>query len=180
MKQQEIFKKVGTILHELNDQYEYLGNSDVQLNDLELELFVANAHFLAEHSEVLRKLNAQNQPPAVPAVPALPEPPKKQEERYFEPVVQQASPEPEPIAPPNPAEPKPAKSEDKPVPHIDLAANGADDDFSVMRREEPEVIKHELVLDESEIWEDEDDTGFEISDVSEVETRSRAAKGRNP
>ena len=164
MKQQEIFKKIGNILKELNDQYEFLGGVDIQqLNDLELELFVANAHFLAEHSEVLRKLNQQNLPP-IPAVKE--EPPKKQAEKYFEPVVQQAKPAPEPVAPPKP---EPDQVEDKPAPHIDLTANGADDDFSVVRREEPGVIKHELILDESQNWEDEEDSGFEIEEVPEPE-----------
>ena len=165
MKQQEIFKKIGNILKELNEQYEYLGSVDVQqLNDLELELFVANAHFLAEHSEVLRKLNQQNLPPA-PVTKQ--EPKKKLAEKYFEPVVQQAKPE--PVVPAKPVEPEPDELEDNPVPHIDLTANGADDDFSVVRREEPGVIKHELILDESQNWEDEEDTGFEIEEAPEPE-----------
>lgn len=167
MKQQEIFKKIGNILKELNDQYEYLGGVDVQqMNDLELELFVANAHFLAEHSEVLRKLNQQN----LPQLPSVKEEPhKKHPEKYFEPVVQQATPAPEPAIPEKSVEPEPDAIEDNPVPHIDLSANGADDDFSVMRHEEPGVIKHELVLDESKNWEDEEDTGFEIEEVTEPE-----------
>src|ERR1700753_3723281 len=82
MKQQEVFKKIGTILKELNDQYEYLKETESDLNDLELELFVANAHFLADHSEVLRKLNIHNNPRQ--AVPQEPE--KPAEERFFEPV----------------------------------------------------------------------------------------------
>src|ERR1700744_902620 len=86
MKQQEVFKKIGIILKELNDQYEYLVNNETDLNDLELELFVANAHFLADHSEVLRKLNQQ--------AAATPKPAPKPEEKFFEPVVQQAAPKP--------------------------------------------------------------------------------------
>jgi len=161
MKQQEVFKKIGTILKELNDQYEYLGEATDQLNDLELELFAANAHFLADHSQVLRKLNAQNA--QLPVIKE--EAPKPAEEKYFEPVVQQLPPE----APAKPVEVEVTKPvEDTPVPHIDLSANGADDDFSYIRQE-PEVIKHELILDESENWEDEDDTGFEIGDVVEPE-----------
>jgi hypothetical protein len=163
MKQQEIFKKIGNILKELNEQYEYLGSVDSQqLNDLELELFVANAHFLSEHSEVLRKLNQQN---LSPAPVTKQEPQKKPAEKYFEPVVQQAKPE--PVVPAKPVEPEPEELEDNPVPHVDLTANGADDDFSVVRREEPGVIKHELILDESQNWEDEEDTGFEIEEAPE-------------
>lgn len=158
MKQQEVFKRVGTILKELNDQYEYLKETEKELNDLELELFVANTHFLADHSEVLRKLNLQNH--AQQAVPQ--EPDKKPEVKFFEPVVQQvkavSQDEPEPEAAPV----KDNQVEDKPVPHIDLSANGADDDFSVVRREEPPVIRHELELDEADLVEDEDDTGFDL------------------
>jgi len=166
MKQQEVFKKIGTILKELNDQYEYLGSDDNQLNDLELELFVANAHFLADHSSVLRKLNMQNA--VTPPVPVKAEA-GKTEEKYFEPVVQQTKPAPEPEASAEPTEVETTSQvDDAPVPHIDLSANGADDDFSYARQE-PEVIKHELVLDESEIWEDEDDTGFEIEEAAEIE-----------
>lgn len=57
MKTQNIFKKVGGILAEINEQYEYLSQSSENLNDLELELLSANADFLAEHIKVLRKLN---------------------------------------------------------------------------------------------------------------------------
>jgi len=54
--------------------------------------------------------------------------------------------------------------DDKPVPHIDLTANGADDDFSVVRHDKPEVIRHELELSEADVWEDDDDTGFELEE----------------
>jgi len=176
MKQQEVFKKIGTILKELNDQYEYLKETESELNDLELELFVANTHFLADHSEVLRKLNLQNN--AQQAVPQ--EAAKKPEEKFFEPVVQQLKPVPpeEPKPEPEPApEPgaKPVKEnqvEDKPVPHFDLAANGADDDFSVMRRDEP-VIRHELELDEADLAEDEDEAGFEPEATAKHEDKPK-------
>ncbi len=59
MKQQEVFKKTGAIIKELNEQYEYLQSTADNLNDLELELFVANTHFLKDHAEILRKLNLQ-------------------------------------------------------------------------------------------------------------------------
>jgi hypothetical protein len=68
MKQQEILRKIGNILKELNEQYEYLHAEEAHLNDLELELFAANAKFLTDHTEILRKVNAQNfnHPPALP------------------------------------------------------------------------------------------------------------------
>ncbi len=57
MNKKEIFKKVGTILNELNEQYEYLSKSPDNLNELELELFSANANFLSDHLSILVKLN---------------------------------------------------------------------------------------------------------------------------
>jgi hypothetical protein len=173
MKQQEVFKKIGTIIKELNEQYDYLETTKGQLNDLELELFVANAHFLAEHSEVLRKLNLQNTPAIAP----------KSEisfgEKYFEPVVQQANPvtgiKPEiedtlSLPPDTPAKPIEAEitntnTADMPLPHIDLTANGADDDFSYIRQE-PETIRHELILDDTQNWEEEDE-GFDNNELTE-------------
>jgi hypothetical protein len=59
MKQQEILKKIGNILKELNEQYEYLHAEEAHTNDLELELFAANAKFLTDHTEILRKINVQ-------------------------------------------------------------------------------------------------------------------------
>lgn len=62
MKQQEVFKKIGVIIKELSDQYEYLKTIDGQLNELELELFIANSHFLTDHVVILNKLNAKMAP----------------------------------------------------------------------------------------------------------------------
>lgn len=56
MNKQEILKKIGNIIQELNEQHQYL--SQVQkINILELELFTANADFLIDHIEILKKLN---------------------------------------------------------------------------------------------------------------------------
>lgn len=57
MKAHNIFKKVGSILAEINEQYQYLSESKENLNDIELELLSANADFLAEHVKVLKKIN---------------------------------------------------------------------------------------------------------------------------
>ena len=56
MQQNEIFKKIGTIVNEIYGQYQYLSDNPEQLNDLELELLSANSDFLAEHVKVLRKV----------------------------------------------------------------------------------------------------------------------------
>ena len=57
MNKKEILKKVGGILAELNEQYQYLSQSPDNLNDLELELFSANANFLSDHLSILVKIN---------------------------------------------------------------------------------------------------------------------------
>lgn len=57
MKQEALFKKLGNILSELNEQYSYLSQNPEQLSELELELFLANANFLAEHIQIIKKLN---------------------------------------------------------------------------------------------------------------------------
>ncbi|MDN3583869.1 hypothetical protein [Mucilaginibacter flavus] len=126
MKQMDVFKKIGGILQELNDQYDYLRAESSDLNELELELFVANAQFLRDHAEILRKMHEREAPviekqeppvvipepviekpkPAIPPTASKPEP--IYERRFFEPVVQQKpvietklelSTEPEPIVP---------------------------------------------------------------------------------
>ena len=57
INQSNIFKKIGHILNELQDQYEFLSENPEQLSELELELFLANANFLSDHVEIVRKLN---------------------------------------------------------------------------------------------------------------------------
>jgi hypothetical protein len=65
MKQEALFKKLGNILAELNDQYQFLSQNPEQLSELELELFLANANFLADHIHIIKKLNLPAQAPAV-------------------------------------------------------------------------------------------------------------------
>lgn len=57
MNKKEIFKKVGVIISELNEQFEYLSQNPDNLNELELELFAASADFLSDHVSILLKLN---------------------------------------------------------------------------------------------------------------------------
>jgi len=57
INQSNIFKKIGYILNELQDQYQFLSENPEQLSELELELFLANANFLSDHVEIVRKLN---------------------------------------------------------------------------------------------------------------------------
>lgn len=67
MKQEALFKKLGNILNELNEQYQFLSQNPEQLSELELELFLANANFLTDHIQIIKKLNLPVQVPAVPA-----------------------------------------------------------------------------------------------------------------
>lgn len=66
MKQSDIFKKIGQILNELNEQYQYLAQNPHELNELELELFHANANFLTDHVQIVKKLNSKLTQKALP------------------------------------------------------------------------------------------------------------------
>ncbi|MDN3549600.1 hypothetical protein [Mucilaginibacter aquaedulcis] len=194
MKQMDVFKKIGGILKELNDQYDYLAADSNDLNELELELFVANAHFLKDHAEILRRLHERSlpthtAPPAETPEPVIekptvaPTPEKKQEpvheQHYFEPVVQQKlttekfelSPTTElPVQPPyNPVAPEPIitpEHEEEPVAQIDLTTESPVVDSYSFEREDPELLKQELEIDAASEWEDEDDQ-FEQEELTE-------------
>ena len=56
IKQEAIFKKVGFILEELNEQYQFLAQNAEKFGDLELDLFLANANFLADHIQIIKKI----------------------------------------------------------------------------------------------------------------------------
>jgi hypothetical protein len=147
MKQKEVMNKIGGIIKELNEQYEYLQGTGENLNNLELELFVSNARFLTDHIEILCKLNSQNSDNKLPS----PGQEKNPEQNYFEPVVHQTDDnltETEKVKTPQP--------EEQPVPHVDLGTAAAEDSYSYIRQE-PETIRHELVLDESMNWDDDED-----------------------
>jgi len=69
MNQQEILKKIGVIISELTDQYNYLEASSNSFNSLELELFMANANFLTDHIEILKKIHGQASSATLPTAP---------------------------------------------------------------------------------------------------------------
>lgn len=62
MNKKIIFQKIGGILSEINEQYQYLSGNMENINDLELELFVANANFLSEHATILKRINEAQVP----------------------------------------------------------------------------------------------------------------------
>lgn len=155
MKQEEVFKKIGGIIREINEQYEYLETTGGVYNDLELELMVANSHFLSDHIEILRKLNvhAVQTPAPIPqplpvAVEESPQPiaPKTEtapeplpEPRYFEPVVSQA--------PGVEVEQEPATNADTPhnnhIVEFDIARPGEDHIDHLSEAEEADAIVRE-------------------------------------
>jgi len=204
MKQKEVFKKIGGIIQELSDQYEYLKTVPDDLNDLELELFVANAHFLTDHIEVLCKLNLQNRTKRSVEKPEKTEKTEKPEiayeQKYFEPVVQQMKhnsdkaeekKEKEPLKAIEPEKIPAGKVAETPkketrqvdleisannqheeyeAPEIDLTSAAPADSYSFIR-EEPETIRHELILDD-EMDPDEDET-LELEKEPVKETKKR-------
>jgi hypothetical protein len=133
MKQQEVFKKIGGIIKELNDQYEYLKTVDGKLNELELELFIANSHFLTDHVVILDKLNAQ-----LNIAPKLIEEPKPVAgEKFFEPLVQAAIP-----------------VEQDEMPEADLALNNNETIRHELILDESEVWEDEDEIQEAEVIEE--------------------------
>ena len=178
MKQQEVFKKIGGIIAELNEQYEYLKTIEGSLNELELELFLANSNFLTDHVLILSKLNAQNaaQASQVTSAPVISEPKNDTQEHsqnYFEPLVSIANPEvkSKPDESPLDVYKGTAYKNDNPVPSIDLKTGTDEGSYSFMHEDEPETIRHELVLDEADLDdEDEPYTNEAINDeVEEIE-----------
>jgi hypothetical protein len=155
MKQQEVFKKIGGIIKELNDQFEYLKTIDGPLNELELELFLANSHFLGDHVLILTKLNSQN----TEVKKKVQKPEAPHEQNFFVPLVHTP-----PLVKTH-DKPSETAKDDNPVPKIDLGAS-SEDSYSFMHEDEPETIRHELILDEAD-WVDEDEP-YEPNTVHEA------------
>ena len=173
MKQQEIVKKIGVILKELQDQYEFIEQTKEPINDLELELFVANGHFLTDHIEILRKINEQTLK-AQSVKQTIKKSSSTISEKFFEPVIQPVriapekkepaaeyadfepaeepavnAPEQEPYTEPEVQilpEPEP---EITPAPYyFEEPATPITEEPEPSVKEEP-VIRHELVLDDT-------------------------------
>jgi hypothetical protein len=178
MKQKEVVKKIGGIIQELSDQYEYLQTVTGDLNDLELELFVSNAHFLTDHIEILCKLNLQND--KAKKTPVERQETVAYEQKYFEPVVQQMKhateekPAKEPVKPVEKETPKKEKQEDLPAPEINLVAEAPEDNYALVP-EEPETIRHELVIDEAMDLDDDEENAPEIDASKGTKKRKTAA-----
>ncbi|WP_461453400.1 hypothetical protein [Mucilaginibacter sp.] len=166
MKQQEVFKKIGGIIKELSDQYEYLKTTDEPLNELELELFLANSNFLTDHLLILTKLNAQNTSTLKIDPSQKVEAPYEQ--TYFEPLVRISTPEPHSIKEKNIIEAPKQPINDTPVPTIDLEAGSIEDTYALTHEDETETIRHELILDEAD-WEEEQDSPAIVQQETDLE-----------
>ncbi|RVU00158.1 hypothetical protein EOD41_14455 [Mucilaginibacter limnophilus] len=214
MKQQDVFKRIGAILQELTEQYDYLAKNLDEFDEVELELFIASSHFLADHAEILRKLKLHKTsekqqevpkplPPApqvkeiplaveTPAEPEpiiIPEPveevkqpsaetpaPEKpavvHEQKFFEPVVQQLK----PILQPTPLKPEINEAEttgqSSDLPDVETH-NATGEKSEQPSAEEPETIRHELIIDDADLWEDEDEEGdqelYSLDAIEEIE-----------
>lgn len=150
MKQQEVFKKIGGIVTEINDQYQYLLTAGDIYNDLELELLLANANFLADHIEILRKVNAAAAKAAAEA-PLVVLPPSP----LPAPVVVE-----KPIAEPHFFAPVPAEEPETEPSGTPVFEFAIENKISVEPEPtpEPDPIRHELTLEDiGEDWDEEDD-----------------------
>ena len=178
MKQQDVFKKIGGIISEINDQYDYLTTTGGVFNDLELELLLANAHFLSDHIEVLRKIltntTSAQRADAVAAAPLQPETGKENENIELKP-------EPAPAAEEAPKKAAETQKTDEPryfepvVERVPVYASEPAEstvkeepaaetvEFEIPakklneKQDEPETIRHELTLEDIGDDADEDD-----------------------
>lgn len=80
MNKQQILRKIGEIIQELQEQHQYLTNAK-KISLLELELFTANSDFLIDHIEILKKidLNTELEQKLIETIPEL-----KQIEEHLE------------------------------------------------------------------------------------------------
>lgn len=134
MNKREIFRKIGGIISELTEQYQYLSDNFENFNELELELFGANSHFLSEHIEILKKLNVTTHPNQNIAETA----PIKTAENVFKVNV-----EPEPVA--EPAEIK------TPFPSDLFQSRDTEDKFDFEKKNLSELYDRQLTAEEQEI-----------------------------
>ncbi|MBG6235618.1 hypothetical protein IWX76_002186 [Pedobacter sp. CAN_A7] len=66
MNQEDLFKKIGHILSELQEQYQYIAEHPQNLNGLEVELMLSNANFLTDHIQIVRKTLNHQETKALP------------------------------------------------------------------------------------------------------------------
>lgn len=176
MNQEDIFKKIGQILNELNDQYQYLAQNPQELNELELELFLANANFLSDHVQIIRKLNNGG------AQKALPEH-ARQEEVVLQPAIVPAleihEADEEPAAAETP-QVKPSLEEDifkpdnEPSPFEFILNEKTSDKFEFEEKSVDEIFdrplskEEELIIAQKQKLREKDSLGTDLSEDDEI------------
>jgi len=150
MREKDIFNKIGTIIKELADQYEYLQLSENNLNDLELELFAANARFLTDHIEIFSKIFLQKG--------VHPETTGKKEPKFFEPLMQQARYD------------LPVHEEIKPVPVPETLVSEMPVTIKHEDEKQSSEINNNLVLEKA----DTDNEVIKVAEISITETSKPA------
>jgi hypothetical protein len=157
MTKSAILKKIGFIIIELRDQYDLAQFNRENINDIDLELFVANAHFLIDHIEILRKLNNQEVKSFRERPDTIGEP------KYFEPVVKT-------ILAPEAAQPQLDFPKDDNINDRQIEQHFAEP-FKEEPTEEP-IIRHELLLDADAYMDTDEvvaDDGWATEEEMEVE-----------
>lgn len=67
MDRKAILQRIGEIITDLNEQYQQLERNPEEFGQLEMELFAANAKFLADHTLILQKLDLVHPADETPA-----------------------------------------------------------------------------------------------------------------
>lgn len=63
----EVLSKIGSILTDIREQHAYLSKNIAEVNELEMELLMANATFLVNHVAVLQRMTTMSEPSVKPA-----------------------------------------------------------------------------------------------------------------
>ena len=58
----EVLSKIGSILTDIREQHAYLSKNIAEVNELEMELLMANATFLVNHVAVLQRMTTMSEP----------------------------------------------------------------------------------------------------------------------
>ncbi|MEJ7560139.1 MAG: hypothetical protein WKF66_17650 [Pedobacter sp.] len=151
-----IFKKIGYILNELQDQYQFLSDNPNQLSELELELFLANAKFLADHVQIVKRLTI-DQP-----LKELPEAASKDEDEIVGSYTFKESITPPPFKPEMPAE---VPTKDAPA-YVDSPPTF---EFVLNDRSPEEAIDLEEVIEDNHHEEQVDYDNQEAEDIEEYD-----------
>ncbi len=175
MNKTEIFRKIGGILAELNEQYEYIAENPENFNELELELFLANADFLSEHTKILMKLVIAKPEKTTPNRPVAEEKNVNTEPSQQAQVISQYIPE-------KPVEASPVdepEAQDKEV--VELPAEVAPGTYPYMKEiivTPPPPVTDNSIPQEGELIKPQDKPAPEVLNVPEIKQMPEAEPAR--